>query len=272
MSAGLNIADLAAHVKDGNSFHFPNHVELRIPEFLVNIGITKFIVIEVAVAAVMCAIFIPLAAKMKGGKPVKGRFWNMIEVMLLYLRNEVIVPSIGKKNATPYMPYLWTVFFFILFCNLAGMLPWSGSPTGALSVTTVLALSTFAIVLGTGMKLHGAGGYWLGLVPHMDLHPGMAMVLKPLLFGIEVVGLFIKHAVLAIRLMANMFAGHLTLAVFMAFIPMTAGIIILWIPVTLGSVALSVALSLLEVFIAFLQAYIFTFLSALFIGMSVHQH
>ena len=276
MSGGYSIdelvVDLAGHVKDGDSFHYPFGIHLYIPEFLTNIGITKYIVVEFAVAIAMCAVFIPLAVKIKGGKPIKGRFWNMIELLLVFLKDQVIVPSIGKKHAAPFVPYLWTLFFFVLFCNLAGMVPWSGTPTGSLSVTTVLALSTFGVVIVTGMRLHGVKGYWLGLIPSVDVHPAMAVFLKPLLFGIEVAGLIIKHGVLAIRLMANMFAGHLSLAVFMSFIPLSAGIIYVWVLVTPASIAMSVALSMLELLIAFLQAYVITFLSSLFIGMSVHQH
>ena len=272
MSAGIDIADLASHVKDGTSFHFPFGLHCDIPEFLVNIGITKYIVIEFAVAAAMCALFFPLAAKIKGGKTVKGRFWNLVELLLVYIRDEAIVPAIGKEHARHYIPYLWTLFFFILFCNLAGMLPWSGTPTGSLSITAVLAILTFALVLHMGMREHGIIGYWKGMMPPVDLHPAMGIVIKPLLFAIEIVGLFIRHGVLAMRLMANMFAGHLSLAVFMAFIPMAAAIIYVWVPVTLGCIVMSIALSMLELFIAVLQAYIFTFLTSLFVGMSIHQH
>ncbi len=265
------VGDLASHVKDTESFHFP-FWHPNIPETLTQLGITKFVVVELAVLAVMAAIFIPLAAKIKSGTPIRGRFWNMIEAMLVFLKEQVIEPSIGKKNAGPYVPYLWALFFFILFCNLAGMVPWAGTPTGSLSITVVLACSTFAVVLYTGMKHHGAGGYWLGLVPQMDLPYGLGYVLKPMLFVIEVASLFIKHIVLSIRLMANMFAGHLILAVLLAFISLTAGTLILWMPVTIGSIGMSVAVSFLELFVAFLQAYIFTLLSSIYIGMSIHQH
>jgi len=265
------VTELAGHVKDAPFFHFPGETHVMLPKIL-GVQVTKFMVIEVAAAALMFAVFVPMALKLRAGKPLKGRFWNLMEVFLLYMRDLVIVPSIGKKHAGPFVPYLWTLFFFVLFCNLGGMIPWCGSPTGSLSVTGALALCSFGIVVLTGMKFHGAKGYWLGLVPHMDLPGAIAVFLKPMLFFIEIAGLVIKHVVLAVRLMANMFAGHLVLAVFMAFIPMTAGIILVWIPVTLGSVTMSVCLSLLELFVAFLQAYIFTFLTALFIGMSVHQH
>ena len=271
--AELNLNEIAGHVNDAPYFHVPGFLGeyIDIPWKIFGVQITKYMVIEVAVGVVLCAVFIPMAWKMRGGKPLKGRFWNMMEVFLLYLRDNVIRPSIGERDAGRFTPYLWTLFFFVLGCNLAGILPWSGSPTGSLSVTAVLALATFGVVNVAGMQRYGAGKYWLGLVPQMDLPFVLAIVLKPMLFVIELAGLLIKHVVLAIRLLANMFAGHMVLAVFLAFIPMTAGTV-WWLPVTVGSVAMAVCLSLLELFVAFLQAYIFMFLSALFIGAAVHQH
>ena len=122
------------------------------------------------------------------------------------------------------------------------------------------------------MKKFGVVGFWIGQVPKMELPFVTAIFLKPMLLIIEVLGLFIKHVVLAIRLLANMFAGHLVLAVMLGFIAATADKLILWLGVTVASVAMCVALNLLELFVAFLQAYIFTFLSAIFIGMAQHQH
>lgn len=272
----INVEELGSHVADGTSYHLPHyfgHLELpSVNLFGYDLQITKFMVVEVAVVILMFVLFVPLARKIKGGKLARGRFWNLLEVFLIYLRDEVIRPSIGK-SAGRFVPYLWTLFFFILFCNLAGLIPWFGaSPTGSLSVTVVLAVSTFLVVIGSGMMKFGIFGYWLGQVPKMDLPIVMAVLLKPMLFVIEIVGLLIKHVVLAVRLLANMFAGHLVLAVFLAFIAGTAEIFILWLGVTFASVAMSIALSCLELFVAFLQAYIFTFLSALFIGMAQHQH
>jgi F-type H+-transporting ATPase subunit a len=165
------------------------------------------------------------------------------------------------------------MFFFILVCNLLGMVPWSGSPTGALATTGALAICTFATVVGGGMMKLGAVGFWKAQVPHMDLPPVLAILLLPMIFAIEVLGLFIRHFVLAMRLLANMMAGHLVLAVLVTFVLAIAKF---GVAATLGVGAVSVlgamALSLLELFVAFLQAYIFTFLSALFIGMAVHPH
>lgn len=269
----IDVAEVGGHVSDANYFHVPHflggHIDL--PQ-ICGLQITKFMVMEVAVAIFMILIFVPLAVKMKSGKPIRGRFWNLLEVILLYLRDQVIYASIGKKGAKPYIPFLWTLFFFILFCNLAGMLPWCGSPTGALSVTAALAAITYLVVIGGGMIRQGLVKYWIHQVPSMDLPGPLAIFLKPMIFFIEVIGNLIKHMVLAIRLLANMFAGHVVLSVFLAFIGGTAGLLWLWPFVTAGSVFMSLALSCLEIFVAFLQAYIFTFLAAIFIGMAQHQH
>lgn len=123
------------------------------------------------------------------------------------------------------------------------------------------------------MAKYGAVGFWIGQVPHMDLPPVMGPMIKSMIFVLESVGLLIRHVVLSIRLLANMFAGHLILAVLIGFIAMAADLHeVLWSGVMVMSIAGAVVISLLELFVAFLQAYIFTFLSALFIGMAIHQH
>ncbi|GHT16332.1 hypothetical protein FACS1894170_13740 [Planctomycetales bacterium] len=192
------------------------------------------------------------------------------------MKDEVIVPSIGSaKDAAPYIPYLWTLFFFVLFCNLGGMLPWMGSPTGSVVVTGVLALITLLVVVGTGIKHHGFVGFWKSMIPPIEGKVGgieLITVLGPFMFILEVFSFFVKHITLCIRLMANMFGGHLMLAIFAAFIPMSAWAVYVWIPVTAAAVSASVAISFLELFVAFLQAYIFTFLTSVYIGMSIHQH
>jgi F-type H+-transporting ATPase subunit a len=118
----------------------------------------------------------------------------------------------------------------------------------------------------------GVVGFWKAQVPHMDVPKVVGVFLVPLIFVIEVMGLLIKHFVLAVRLLANMIGGHVVLAVLMAFISVTASVMILWIGVMPMSVLAATALNLLEFLVAFIQAYIFAFLTALFIGMAVHPH
>jgi len=236
-----------------------------------DLRLTKFMVLEAIVAIVMCVLFIRLANRMtQGGRP-KGRAWNLLEAMVVFIRDQVARPAIGHHDADHFLPLLWTLFFFILGCNLLGLVPWAGSATGALATTGALALIAFGTVIVAGSKKLGVIGFWKAQVPHMDLPKPIAILLVPGIFVIEVGGLFIKHFVLAVRLLANMMAGHLVLAVIVAFIAASSTSLAWW-GVAPASVLGAIALNLLELFVAFLQAYIFTFLTALFIGMAVHPH
>ena len=227
---------------------------------------TKFVVLELLAAILIAAIVIPYARRVKDGDRPKGKFWNMVDVVVCYIKNEVAEPAIGKSDAKRFLPLLWTIFFFVLVLNLFGMIPGVGAATGSITVTAALALVVFLFVIGSGSKKMGVLGFWKAQVPHMDLHPVLAIVLVPMIWAIEVFGLFVKHAVLAVRLFANMFAGHMVLAVFIAFV----GVFGYASSVLVGPAVLGI--SMLELMVAFIQAYVFTFLSALFIGAAVHPH
>lgn len=237
-----------------------------------DLQITKFMVLELIVAVLMCVLFIGIAHKMRGGAGPRGRLWNMFEAMLIFFRDRVARPTIGEHDADRFMPLIWTMFFFVLGCNLMGLIPWAGSPTGALATTAALAFVVFVAVIGAGMGRLGVVGFWKAQVPHMEVPKAVGILLIPMIFVIEIFGLLIKHFVLAVRLLANMTGGHVVLAVLMAFIAVTATSLILWIGVAPMSVLAAVALNLLELLVAFIQAYIFAFLTALFIGMAVHPH
>lgn len=235
--------------------------------------ISKFMVLEFATAVIVAAIFIRVAQHASSGERPRGRFWNLFEALLLFIRDGVARPAIGAHDADRFLPLLWTLFFFILGCNLMGMLPWAGSPTASLAVTGAFACVTFATVLVSGMAKFGPVGFWINQVPHMDLPLPLAIVLKPVIFVIEVGGMFIRHAILSVRLLANMAAGHVVLASIMALIASAAAATLpTWATVTTISVVGCTLLSCLELFVAVLQAYVFTFLSALFIGAAVHHH
>lgn len=304
MANPLDPGHLFGHVQDSESFAVPRwfpgadeHGEIRLPQPLnpsgqpiatvktgfdpldqmvqpVNLRLTKFMVLEVVAAVVLAFVFIWLANRMRRSDRPRGVLENLLEAMVVFLREQVARPAIGREEGDRFLPFLLTMFFFILACNLFGLLPWAGSPTGALAVTGTLALIALCTVLGAGMSRLGVLGYWKAMVPHADLPLILAIFLKPMIFGIEVLGILIKHAVLAIRLLANMLGGHLVLAVIVAFVAVSfSGYTSpTWMAVSLTSIAGAVALSLMELFFAFLQAFIFTFLSALFIGMAVHPH
>ncbi len=264
-----------SHVIDHTTLELPwwrsPSYELKVE--LPNIGgfqITRFMVMEVIAAVLIVAIIVPVVRHICRSYVSRGGFMNAFEAIILFIRDDIARPAIGGHGADHFLPYLWTAFFFVLFNNLLGMFPGMASPTGNVNVTGVLGLMTLGVVMSAGIKELGVAGYFLGLVPHIDVHPVLKLFLWPLMFVIEVVGLLIKHIVLAVRLFANMFAGHVVLAVILGFILAAKGVLFYFVmPASIMGVVL---LSLLELFVAFLQAYIFTFLSALFIGAAVHPH
>ena len=175
------------------------------------ICISKFMIVEVIVALLLWAIFSWLARQAEEGDRPRGKLWNLLEVFVVFIRDEVARPAIGKHDADRFVPLLLTFFFFVLGCNLMGMLPWLGAPTGSWGATAGLAVVTFGAVIVFGMKKFGPVGFFLNQVPSMELPFVLAIFLKPMIFAIELLSLCIKHAVLSIRLLANMVAGHIVL-------------------------------------------------------------
>ena len=266
-----------AHVLDHPTLElpywkFPYAYEVELPKVL-GVQVTRFMVTELVAALLVALVVIPLARHVARRPVTRGPLMNLFEALTLFMRDQVARPAIGGHGADRFLPYLWTVFFFVLFNNLLGLIPGLASATGNINVTAVLALLTFVIVVLAGMKEMGPVGFWVGIVPHMDLPAPIKAPLWVLMFVIEVVGLLIRHMVLAIRLFANMLAGHIVLTVILGFILMARSLPTpAWASVASASVLGVIALSLLELFVACLQAYIFAFLSALFIGSAVHPH
>ncbi len=190
---------------------------------------------------------------------------NAFEAMILYIRNEVILPNVGH-HGEGFVPYLLTAFFFILTLNLLGLVPYGSTATGNISVTATLALLTFITVEIAGVRAQGWGYlntifYWNNELP---------MVMRPLLFVImtpvEIIGKFTKPFALAIRLFANMTAGHIVLLAFMGLF-FTFGL-----PLGVLPLGMALAINFLEILVAFLQAFIFTLLSSVFIGQIREAH
>jgi F-type H+-transporting ATPase subunit a len=177
----------------------------------------------------------------------------------------------ASHPADQYLPFIWSDFFLVLFCNLLGAVPWMGSPTGSVWVTAVLAAFTFAAVIAAGTETSGFVGFWKALVPSMDLPPALAIFMIPLMWIIEFAGLVIKHGVLALRLFANIMAGHTVIAVILTFIAQVGASKLFYV-VAPASILGQVAIGLLELFVAFLQAYVFAYLSTLFIAAAKHPH
>jgi F-type H+-transporting ATPase subunit a len=250
--------------------HILPHEIFRIGPFVVTNQI-----LMLGVSGVLLMLLLPLAARQTAIVP-RG-FRNLVEAVLQFLREEVARPVLGE-HTDHYMPFLWTTFFLILTSNLLGMIPigialgsvdahlqhLGGTATGNFMVTSGLALCAFFFIHISGMREHGVGTYLKNLAPHV---PWPVLLL---LYPLEILGAFVKAFALAIRLFANMIAGHIVLTVLIGFAAAGLAAGGAFYGVSLIAVLGSVFMSLLEVFVAFLQAYIFTFLTTLFVGMAVH--
>jgi len=250
------------HILDSRSLDFEPFFTIPLPElhlFGLDISITKHVVFMWIAFALLLIIFNLVAKSYKKSFLPKG-LTNFMEVLVVFVKDEIAKPTIGKGYER-FLPYLLTVFFFILVCNFLGLLPYGATATSNISVTATLAVISFIVIQGGGMMKNGPLGYFKGLIPG-----GVPGWLLPIMFVVEILGLFTKPFALAIRLFANMTAGHIVIMALIGLI-----FILQTVFVAPVSVAFALFIYLLEILVSLIQAYIFTMLSALFIGMAVHQ-
>ena len=261
------------HVLDKPIWHTPSGLWLLSNNML-----------ALAISGGLMLIIFPLITKAyRRGEHVPTGTRNLFEAILIYVREEIARPVLGDETDR-FVPYLWTLFFFILFNNLLGLLPldvltgwllrphrlhpFGGTATANIWVTGALAVISFIVMQVSGIRANG-------LIPYLKHFTGGAPLwLAPLMVPLEIIGMFIKPFALAIRLFANMFAGHTVIAVLLMFTTMAfgAGAVFGW-GISVVVVLASVAMMCLELFVAFLQTYIFVFLTAMFIGqLVVHEH
>jgi len=186
---------------------------------------------------------------------------SAIEPIALFVRDAIVYPAMGAELGRQWLPFFYTLFFFILVSNLLGLAPMFGSATANLSVTSALAVMVLAAVFWQGMKKNGVAGFFTNMVP-----PGVPRPIGLMLLCIEVFGLFIRNAVLSIRLFANMIAGHFvvfSLLMLIMLVHPLAGLV---------SVPMALFIDLLEVLVGIIQAFVFTLLAAIFIGMAATHH
>jgi F-type H+-transporting ATPase subunit a len=239
--------------------------------------LTKFMILDVVVAVLVAWAYIWLARRIRDGKLPKGRGANLLESLLFFVRDDIVKPVMGKQDTTILLPFVWTVFLFVLFGNLLGMVPFLGSPTASIWTTGALALLSFFLFHAVAITRIGLLNYLSTMWVPVQLGPGwigyvIGSPISILLFGIEMLGTAIKATVLAIRLFANIFAGHVVLATILTFAYAASILTLPGIGIDLVTVLGAVALSLLELLVAFLQAYIFAFLTTLFIGLPLIHH
>jgi F-type H+-transporting ATPase subunit a len=209
---------------------------------------------------IILLIFITVGRSYRKGNGVPSGLASFMEPLVLFVRDDIAIPNIGKK-ADRFLPYLLTVFFFIWINNLIGLVPFfpgSSNLTGNISFTITLAIITFLIT-----NLNGNKDYW----KHIFATPGVPVWLAPIMIPVELMGIFAKPIALLIRLFANITAGHIIILSLISLIFIFKTVMIA--PVSVGFVLF---MNVLELLVAALQAYIFTLLSALFIGMAVAEH
>jgi F-type H+-transporting ATPase subunit a len=251
------------HVLDGKEIELPFLGYIHIPQFPTLFGIdltpTKHVIFMWLAAILVFLIAITVSRQYRSSL-IPKRVSNLFEIFIIFVRDEIAVPTLGK-NYYKFLPFLLTLFFFILFGNFLGLIPYSATFTSNIAVTATLAIISFIMIQLGGIRQNGFFGYFKGLVPH-----GIPVVLLPLMILVEILGLFTKPFALAIRLFANMIAGHIVILALIGLIFFMGTIFVA--PV---SIAFAVFIYLLEILVALIQAYIFTMLSSLFIGMAVHQ-
>lgn len=235
-----------------------DHVLIKLPTILgIDLSITKMVLMMWIAAAFLIVLF---GVSFRKKRLIPKGWANLLESAVVFLRDDILHPYLGE-NTSRFSPYILTAFFFILVSNLLGVIPMGTEATSNISVTATLAVFTFLIGQGASLKKFGVIGYVKKFVP-----PDIPFFVIPIIFIAELMGLFTKHFALAIRLFANMIADHLIVVT-------VIGLIFIFnsyaaVPISIG---MGVAVELLVILIAFIQAYIFTMLSAVFIGLALAE-
>jgi F-type H+-transporting ATPase subunit a len=250
-------------------YELPKWAPVHVGPLTIDLSPTKHVVMMLIAALVLSLVLITAANASRRDHAAQGRskgFGGAIEAVALYLRNEVVLPNVGH-HGEKYVPFALTLFFFILFMNLLGMIPFGATATGNISVTATLAVITFIMVEAAGMRAQGAGYlntmfYWNNDLP-VVMRPIMFLIMSP----VEMIGKLTKPFALAIRLFANMTAGHIVLLALIGLVFSFQSWLLAPAPL-----AMALAISVLELFVAFLQAFIFTLLASVFIGQVREAH
>lgn len=270
--------DIIHHIGDSHELDLPGIGIVELPRWApihiggleIDLSPTKHVVFML-VSAVLCTLIFVLSARaiaraQARGRPAKG-FAGAMEATALWVRQEVILPTIGH-HGEKYVPYLLTLFFFILGMNLLGLFPGGATATGNIAVTAALAGMAFIVIEVSGMLSLGPKGY---LQTIFYVPPGLPPALRPIMLVImlpvEIIGKLAKPFALAVRLFANMTAGHVLV---LALIGLT--FVFQSYAVGIGASILATGVMLLELFVAFLQAYVFTLLTSVFIGLIRESH
>jgi len=256
--------------------HLPQWAPVHVGGVAIDLSPTKHVVFMLLAAfLVWLTMFLTSRSLQKqraAGQAPHG-LASMFESMVLFVRNDVAVANIGH-GGEKFAPYIMTLFFFILYMNLLGLLPWGSTPTGNLAVTAALALTAGLTIEISGMRALGAKGYIKTIVFAPPGTTGITkLLLTAIMIPVETIGKLVKPFALCLRLFANMTAGHFVVLslIGLIFLFGSGPPVVRW-GVAGGSVAFVLFMMALELFVAFLQAYIFSLLTSVFIGLMQHEH
>jgi len=282
-TADRNQIDIAEHIGNSHELELPFIGVVELPRFAaihiggltLDLSPTKHLVFMLLAAAIVVLVFVlsagAIARAQAQGRPAKG-FAGAMEAMALYIRQEVILPNVGP-HGEGFAPFLLTLFFFILAMNLLGLLPWGATATGNIAVTAALAVIAFLVIEVTGMRTLGPKGYMKTIFYLPEGLPGgiggsaLKVLLLAVMTPIELIGKLAKPFALAVRLFANMTSGHVLV---LALIGLT--FLFQSYAVGIGASLLATGVMVLELFVAFLQAFVFTLLTSVFIGLMRQEH
>jgi F-type H+-transporting ATPase subunit a len=255
--------------------HLPRWEPIHLGPLTLDVSPTKHVVF-LLIAAVLVFVVMKVAAnglekQRKTGKAPTG-FAGVIEAAVLWVRNDIAIANIGH-GGEKFAPLIITLFFFILFSNLLGLIPYGASPTANLAVTAALAFMVFLVIEIAGFIKLGPKGYLATIFPHFPgLHGPGAVALSIFMSPIEVLGKLVKPVALAVRLFGNMTAGHFVILSLFGIVLMFGHLPMARWGIGFTTAALVTGIMLLELIVAFLQAYVFALLSSVFIGLMQHEH
>ena len=282
-----------------------DHPLIQLPHIWgINLSVSKHVLMLWIVAVlVACSVIIPIRKYLQQDKPQPKGWMNVIEAVVKFIRDSIVKPNIGPKFTDTWAPMILTFFFFILFANGIGLLPifdilgvfnrfildipapppgvedhnfinsllhGGATVTGNFNVTAALAMITFFAIMVAGSRAHGFINHWKNLAPH-----GLAWPVYIILIPIEIIGMFVKPFALTMRLAANMTGGHIAILAILSFMAIFADMFdstVTGISVALFSIPMATAISGLEIIVVLVQAYVFTLLSSVFIGMAINVH
>ena len=255
------IADVIMHHIANSEVHLPAWLEPYLHSTVETFGISKAVLMMLIASASLMVLMGIFLRRPRGGQEAPSGMTNALEMLVVFVRDEIAIGNMGQKWGRRFTPFLLTLFFFILTCNLLGMIPGGFTATSNLNVTGALAVMSFLTFVVSGMIALGPVGYFKHMVPE-----GTPLAIAPVVILLEIISMLVRPIALMIRLGANMTAGHIVILIILGFIFLFQSV-----AVSAVSVPLAAAIMLLELIVAFIQAYVFTLLTALYVGMLVAE-